>query len=146
MVTEMECWKMWFVSVKATQFHGLPKVNRKGIPLRAFATFPGTAMYGLAEELWRRLKPLINGSNHSVNNAHQLLGKLRDVTQEEDQVMISYDATALFTLIDLDLLKKINKEPSQGHCPDKLLGTRTIYELLKMCPDTCFILDGDVDK
>lgn len=49
---------------------------------------------------------------------HQFLEKLTDATLEEDEAMVTFDVTALFASIDLDLANKISKELPQEHYPD----------------------------
>lgn len=55
-----------------------------------------------------------------------------------------FDVAALFTLVDLDLTKKITKKLLQGHYSGKPLETQAVYELQDMCPHTCFRLNGNV--
>lgn len=83
----------------------LAKGSQGSIPLRPAVSLSGTPAYSLAKELWRRLKPLVSGSNHAATNVHQLLEKLKDVTREENKAVV----TALFNSISLDLAKQIAK-------------------------------------
>lgn len=61
-----------------------------------------------------------------MNNSYHFLDKLKDVTVEEEEAMVSFDGTALFTSTDLNLAKKITKNLLQEHYPDKPLGTNNL--------------------
>lgn len=86
---------------------------------------------------------LISGSNHFIINAHQFLEKPKYINLVEDEVTVSFDITVIFTSIDLDLTRKITKNSCKN-----IIWTaywkQTIYELLEMCPYTCFKSNGDV--
>lgn len=58
---------------------------------------------------------------------------LFSIPVEEDEVMISFDVTTLFTPVDLDRAKKVTRELLQEYNPDKSLGTWTLWELLDLC-------------
>lgn len=47
-------------------------------------------------------------------------------TKIEDEIRLSYDVTAIFTLIDLKLEKKAVQQFFQKHHPDTALETSTI--------------------
>ncbi|CAH8666644.1 unnamed protein product [Dicrocoelium dendriticum] len=49
------------------RFYGLPKVHKSGVPLRPIVSLHGVPNYRLEKELWRRLKHVIAGSEHSIN-------------------------------------------------------------------------------
>lgn len=75
-ITEGKCRKVTAAALNGTQFWGLPKVRKEVILLRPIVSLPGTPKYRLVKELWRCLKLLTGGSNNSLANAQQVLGKL----------------------------------------------------------------------
>lgn len=104
-ITQLKRWRMRTDDSDIAQFYGLLKVHKKGILLRPIVSLPGVPIYDVAKEPWRLLKLLkllIGESNHSINNAQQFLAKIKHIMTEEDYVMLSFDVTALFTLIDLN--------------------------------------------
>jgi hypothetical protein len=123
----------------------LPKVHKEGVSLRPIVSLPGTPTYKLAKELWRRLKHLITGSEHVITNAGQFLHKLQDIKIEEDEVMLSYDVTALFTSIDHATARETVEELLQNQ-PNSAgsLRTENVLRLLDLCMDTYFKFDGQI--
>lgn len=97
------------VASKATQFYGLARIHEEKFQIRPIVSLPGTSIHRLAKVLWRSVKTVINGSNHSVTNTHRFLEKLKEVILEEDEPTVSVGLTALFISISLDLTKEISK-------------------------------------
>ncbi|KER25529.1 hypothetical protein T265_07045 [Opisthorchis viverrini] len=144
-ITRQERWKMKADDTNIAQFYGLPKVHKEGTPLRPIVSLPGTPTYKLAKDLWRRLKHLISGSEHTVNNAGQFLHKLRNVSIEDDEVMLSFDVTSLFTSINHNLARTTIAELLQTK--PNTTGTmkpESIGKLLDFCMDTYFTFDGQI--
>ena len=46
---------------------------------------------------------------HTINDAFALDGEIRTLTMNEDDILVSYDVTALFTNVPLDETIKILK-------------------------------------
>ncbi|CAH8513005.1 unnamed protein product [Heterobilharzia americana] len=64
-------------------------------PLRPIVLLPGTPYFNSSKELYRKLKHLINGSQHSVSSATGFLDKIKDLRIDSDEKMISFDVTLL---------------------------------------------------
>lgn len=78
-----------------------------------------------------------------MTNAHEFLDEVKDVTLEEEEMMVSFNVTALLISIDLDQGKKITKELLQNNTQTNR-WKQTIYELLEMCLHTCFKFNADM--
>ncbi|GAA55527.1 hypothetical protein CLF_108233 [Clonorchis sinensis] len=127
------------------QFYGLRKVHKEGTPLRPIVSLPGTPSYKLAKELWRRLKHLISGSEHTINNASQFLHRLRNANIEDDEIMLSFDVTSLFTSINHNLARETIAE-LLGNNPNTTgaMKPESMCKLLDFCMDTYFSFDGQI--
>eukprot|EP00061_Rhincodon_typus_P003970 g21434.t1 len=79
----------------------LPKVHKPEVPLRPIVSLPGTPSHRLATELQRRLRHLVNKSPHSIHSAQECLNSIKDIRIDDEETMISFDVTALFTSIDI---------------------------------------------
>ncbi|CAI2738282.1 unnamed protein product [Dicrocoelium dendriticum] len=146
-ITKLERWKMKAEDTNIARFYGLPKVHKDGVPLRPIVSLPGTPSYKLAKCMWKKLKHLIAGSEQSIINVEQFINKLRCVTIEEDEIMLSFDVTALFTSISHELAKATMMELLQKQSNTTgNLKTESIWELLDLCMTTYFYFDGQVSQ
>lgn len=87
-----ERWKMWADASNIAKFYGLSNVHKEDISLRSIVSLPGALTNNLPKELWKYLELLTWESNHVVNNAQQLLDKIKDIKTGED-VMLSFCVT-----------------------------------------------------
>ena len=142
-ITKQECWRMRSGDATIAQFYGLPKIHKDGAPLRPIVSLPGSPTYNLAKEMWKRLRHLVAGSTNSITNAQQFLEKIKNVTIREDEIMVSFDVTALFTSIDLNLAKETIADllPEQLR-PGQTLTKTSTCALLDLCLQTYFKFDG----
>ena len=108
-------------------------------------SLPGTPTYNLAKFLWKRLRPLIQGSQHSISNSQQFLDKLKNIKLEGDELMVSFDVTALFTSIDLDVARTTLKEllSTEEH-NFGTLKKDSLCKLVQLCQITNFKFDGSI--
>ena len=84
------------------KYYGLPKVHKQGIPLRPIISSRGSVSYETAKELAKILKPLIGKSPYHVHNNKDFLESIKNIKIEDDECIMSYDVTALFTSIPID--------------------------------------------
>ena len=128
------------------KFYGLPKIHKPGIPLRPIISSIGTVTYNTAKELARILKPLVGLSKHHIHNTIDFVQQIKEVKLKEDESMVSYDVTALFTSVPIPPVIKIIEEKLKE---DKDLSRRTsmntrhITQLLEFClRSTSFVFQG----
>ena len=144
-ITKAERWTMKAEGTSLAQFYGLPKVHKEGTPLGPIVSLPGTPTYKLAKYLWRRLHPLTMNSQHSIDNAKQFLEKLSNIHLDVDDMMVSFDVTALFTSIDLHLAMDVTKElVERGAHRMGNLSNASLYRLLGLCLKTNFEFAGKI--
>ncbi len=75
---------------------GLPKVHKKGVPLRPIVSLRGTPMFGLAKWMSRRLEGLIGISQTTVKSPVDFIHRIRDLKLEDNEVMVSFNVVSLF--------------------------------------------------
>ncbi|BHF74066.1 hypothetical protein SprV_0401715000 [Sparganum proliferum] len=79
------------------RFYGLPKVHKAGLHLRPIVSLRGTPTYNLAKWLFRKLRSLTSNAATTVCSAAQFLERHKGIRLSEDEVMVSFDVTYLFT-------------------------------------------------
>ena len=130
-------------SQECPKFYGLPKIHKASVPLRPIVSCRGTPIYNTAKFVARIIKPLVGKSSHHVENSQDLIKKLKCVTVEDDEIMASFDVTALFTNVpireSLDIIEQRLKEDET--LKDRtILSVAQIIRLLECCLTTTYFL------
>ena len=119
------CKRIYPTGAVPPKYYGLPKIHKMGTPLRPIISSRGSATYETAKELAKIIKPLIGKSPHHVHNNKDFLESIKDVKVEEDECIMSYDVSALFTSIPIDTtINIIKKQLDDG----KDLHSRTKHD------------------
>ena len=101
---------------------GLPKVHKKGMPLRPVVSSIGAVTYATSKELARILKPLVGRSPYQVQNTRDFIQHIEGIHLRSDEIIMSYDVKAVFISVPIqpastlsrNTLKKI-KNSSREH-------------------------------
>ena len=113
-INEVRYRRLYPTGASSPKFYGLPKVHKQGMPLRSTVSSIGAVTYQTAKELSKILKPLVGRSAHHVHNNEDFLQHLQGIQLGPDEVIISYDVKALFTLVPiqpaLTIIEKLLEE------------------------------------
>ena len=96
----------------------------------------GSVTYGLAEELAKILKPLIGKSQQHINGTHDFVEKVKQLTLAPGEYLSSYDLSALFTSVPVDLTLGVIKDLLEKDPTLKdrtILTVNDIIQLLELC-------------
>ena len=123
------------------KFYGLPKVHKKEVPLRPIVASRGSIMYETARFVADILSPLVGHTDHHIHNSADLVEKLSNYTLAHDELLVSYDVSALFTSVPVKESIEIIRRRLQN---DQTLHQRTsltvddVCELLSCCLTTTY--------
>ncbi|XP_015750943.1 PREDICTED: uncharacterized protein LOC107330926, partial [Acropora digitifera] len=81
--------------------YGLPKTHKPQLSMRPILSAVGTYNYNLAKWLDEKLKPL-SINNHTISNIFQFCDELVDLKLDENDILVSFDVTSLFTNVPVD--------------------------------------------
>ena len=118
------------------KFYGLPKIHKPSCPLRPIVSSVGSVTYNLSKHLNDILSPMVGKSEHHILNTEKFVDKLKTLSLEPDEVMISFDVSALFTSVPVNEACQIIHDRLQE---DQSLSDRTnmspaqITDLLQFC-------------
>ena len=92
------------------RFYGLPKIHKANCPLRPIVSACGMSTYNLAKYLTTILKVYTGHTSSFVKDSKDLTDKLKTLKIQENEEMVSFDVSALFTSIQVDqALEVINR-------------------------------------
>ena len=89
-------------SSRLAHLYGLPKAK---LSMRPILSATGTCNFNLAKWLEEKLKP-VSVSEYTITDAFEFVDKIRSIPMNDEDILVSYDVTALFT--DVPLSETIN--------------------------------------
>ena len=128
------------------KFYGLPKIHKPDTPLRPTVSSCESVTYGVAKELAKILKPLVDKSPHHINSTQDFMEQVRHITLAPRECLSSYDVSALYISVPIDPALKIIKDPllKDPTLKDRaVIGVDDIVVLLEFClKNTYFSFQG----
>ena len=143
---DREYRRVYPTSALIPRFYGLPKVHKQGAPLRPIVASRGSITYELAKLLAQILSPLVGKNGYALKNSAEMVEELGNLTLGSEDVLVSFDVTALFTKVPVDKSLDIIHDRLEK---DASLASRTkltplqVRDLLQTClKTTYFVYDG----
>ncbi|XP_023255234.1 uncharacterized protein LOC111649770 [Seriola lalandi dorsalis] len=114
--------------------YGLPKVHKEGAPLRPIVSSINSVTYNIAKLVANILAPLVGNTPHHVRNSLDFVNKIKGLKMAQDETMVSYDVTSLFTCIPtMEAVETVRNHLKQDH---------TLHDRTNLKPDQiCWLLD-----
>ena len=145
-LTDFQYRRLYPTSTTIPRFYGLPKVHKSGAPLRPIVASRGSITYPVARFLADILAPLVGKNGYALKNSADLVKQFGDCKLEEEDVLVSFDVTALFTQVPVDKSIDVihDKLAQDTSLKDRtLLSPIHIRDLLNIClKTTYFLYDG----
>ncbi|XP_068680211.1 uncharacterized protein [Montipora capricornis] len=86
---------------RLAHLYGLPKTHKKNLSVRPILSATGTYNFQLAKWLDEKLKPL-SLNNHTITDVFEFAEEVTQLDFNENDILVSYDVTSLFTNVPLD--------------------------------------------
>ena len=85
----------------ALRFYGQPKIHKPGVPIRPIVSYSGSPLYNLNKYIANNLKTDVKDENNNAKNSTTFSNYVRNVPIEDDEIMVSFDVTSLYTNIPI---------------------------------------------
>ena len=145
-ISDVEHRRLLPTSTLTPRFYGLPKVHKAGAPLRPIVASRGSITYGVARHVADILSPLVGKNGYALNNSEDMVNSLNNCTLQEDDILVSFDVTALFTKVPVDKSVEIihDRLTRDTSLPSRTRMTANhVRDLLLTClKTTYFLYDG----
>ena len=109
------------------RIYGLPKIYKAEVPLRPIVSCIGAPSYQLSKHITSLISPLAGKTDSHVKNSKHFVEVMSDLRVEEDEMMVSFDVSSLFTNVPID-------EAVQVIC-DRLRRDETLVNRTTLSPD-----------
>ena len=83
-------------SSRLAHLYGLPKTHKAKLSMRPILSATGTYNFNLAKWLEEKLKPL-SVNEYTITDVFEFADEIRSSPMNEENILVSYDVTALFT-------------------------------------------------
>ena len=118
------------------RFYGLPKIHKQNTPLRPIVSSIDSITYNCAKYLAEILAPLAGKTEHHIKNSQHLAETVKTLRVENDEVLHSYDVSALFTSVPVDQALRVISDRLHADttlCSRTTLSPGSIVRLLDEC-------------
>ena len=136
-----------YATAKTHKFEDHSLITTKNLKLRPIISTCGSYFFETAKALAKCLAP-VAANHHTIKNTLDFADKLKDQKIEEDEIVVSYDVTFLFTEIPMD--ETINHIIDQIYNQQKLpqIAPRPIFRRLleRVTKGTTFTFNGKLYK
>jgi len=84
--------------------YGLPKIHKKGYPLRIIVSSSGSLLHNLAIFLHKILQDSLPTASSHINNSLDLIQKLESLYIPDNYILVSLDVISLFTNVPIEFI------------------------------------------
>ena len=75
----------------APRFYGQPKTHKPAVPIRPIVWYSGFPLCSLNKYIGNILNAYVKDENNKVKNSTTFSNKIRNVTIEDDEIIVSFD-------------------------------------------------------
>ena len=79
--------------------NGQPKIDERRVPILPIVSYCGSPLYNLNKYIANILKAYVKDENNNVKNSTTFSNYIRNAPIEDDEIMVSFDVTSLYTNI-----------------------------------------------
>ena len=83
------------------RFYGQPKIHKPGVPIRSIVSYSGSPLYNLNKYIANILKAYVQDENDNAKNYTKFSNYIRNVSIEDDEIMVSFGVTSLYSNISI---------------------------------------------
>ena len=125
------------------KFYGLPKIHKPDLPLRPIVSGNGSVTEPCAKHLAKILNAVKGKNPHAIKNSQDFVEKIKDLEVPPGRKMVSFDVSALFTSIPVDLALhaiQIKLEKDKSWMAHTELHLDQVLALLALCLTTTYFV------
>ena len=95
------CYYLKPTDSPAPRFYGQPKIQNPGAPIRPIVSYRGSPLYNLSKYIANIFRAYVKDENNNAKNSTTFSNYIRNVAIEDDEIMVSFDITFLYTTIPI---------------------------------------------
>ena len=130
------------ISINSTRpplFYGAAKTHKEDCPIRPIVSAVGSTTYNISKYVSGILTPYVRDAPSYIANTADLLQKVKTVSIEDDELLVSFDVKSLYTNVPrndaMDTVRKLLENDPDFKIKHGI-ETATLLEILKLCLTT----------
>ncbi|XP_067627468.1 uncharacterized protein [Eurosta solidaginis] len=133
LVSKKDRNKLTTTTALPPRIYGLPKIHKKGTPLRPICSATGSPAHALCKYVAYILKNVTTSSLYNIKNTQDFKEKINNSYIYDDEKMISFDAVSLFPSIPTNLALDIIRNKWTTIEKYTKIPKKMFIEILKFC-------------
>ena len=101
-ITESEYKYLKPKNTQIPRMYGQPKIHKTGYPLREIVDGCGGVTKDMDKYISKIIKRYVGKGEYYVRNSAHFVGMIKDMEVNEDEMLVSYDVTALYPSVPQD--------------------------------------------
>ena len=85
----------------APRFYGQTKTQKPGVPIHPIVSYIGSPLYNLNKYIANILKASVHYENSNAKKSTKFSNYIRNVLIQDDEIMVSFGVTSLYTNIPI---------------------------------------------
>ena len=122
--------------------YGQRKIHKANYPLRETVDSTGSLVKEVDRFISKILKKYVGKTEYYVKNSAHFVSMIKDMKVEEDEVLVSYDITALYPSVPqdeaIDIIHKVLRNDENLDEKNKYIGRQCHPTLQNLCKDDLF--------
>lgn len=115
------------------KMYGVPKIHKEDMPMRPIVSTRGSPTYQLSKFLANIINRALRSDKYNVNNSRHFKDRVSDISIEDNEIMVSFDVTSLFTNIPINLVIEIIKKRYNVITEHTSIPKNKFLEMLRIC-------------
>ena len=128
---------------KIPRMYGLPKVHKANYPLREIVDSTGSVAKETDRYISKILQQYTGKTEHYVKNSAHFVEMMKDLTVEEEEILVSYDVTALYPSVPqeeaIQIFHQLMINDENLH-KKTTMSAENVTTLFKLCVQTTYFV------
>ena len=110
----------------APRCYGQPNIHKPGVPIRHVVSYSGSPLNNLNKYIANIRKAYVKNKNNNTKNSTTFSNYIRTFPVEDDEIMVSFDVTSLYT--NIPIIDTLNIIKDHVHSDDQFTGRTAIRQ------------------
>lgn len=126
-------------TLQLPKFYGLPKIHKKGFPLRPITPTCNATGYYLAKIFNKMLERVFPRSDHHIRDTEEFVDFINNIIISANDVLVSFDVVSMFTNILYELVFDIVMDKYQDFADIFSIAPIELRQILKFLLQDCTV-------